>query len=115
MCILSLCTQAIFVNKALAYPNEVRQSGSSYIWRINNVDQGSTSSLATAINNCLGGSREIHILIGGTLNATLNVRAANVKLYCHGNTFTRNFSGTGITNTYDGFEVHDMIMRGGSN
>jgi hypothetical protein len=115
MWILSLFTQAIFMNDALAYPNEVRQSGSSYIWRINNVDQGSTSSLATAINNLLGASREIHILTGGSLTATLNMRATNVKLYCHGNTFTRNFSGTGITNTYNGFEVHDMILRGGSN
>lgn len=115
VCILVSFTQAIFMNDALAYPNEVRQSGNSYIWRINDVDQGSTSSLATAINNCMGGSREVHILTGGSLNATLNVRASNVKLYCHGNTFTRNFSGTGIVNTYNGFEIHDMILRGGSN
>ncbi|HYC87312.1 MAG TPA: RICIN domain-containing protein [Chryseosolibacter sp.] len=115
ICILSLCVQVMFHNDALAYPNEVRQSGSSYIWRINDVDQGSTSSLATAINNCMTGSREIHILTGGTLTSTLTVRASNVKLYCHGNTFTRNFSGTGVINTYNGFEIHDMILRGGSN
>jgi hypothetical protein len=114
ICILSLFTQALFVNQALAYPNEVRQSGSNYIWRINDVDQGTTSSLATAINNCMSGSRDIHILTGGTLTSTLTVRATNVKLFCHNNTFTRNFSGTGVINTYNGFEIHDMILRGGT-
>jgi hypothetical protein len=115
VCMLFLCTQAMFTYDAFAYPNEVRQSGSNYIWRINDVDQGTTSSLSTAINNCMGAGREVHVLAGGSLTGTLNIPGTNVRLYCHNNTFTRNFSGTGIQNVHNGFELYDLILRGGTN
>ena len=94
------------------YSNEVYSSGGTYYWRINGSTAGSSSSLSTAINNCLGSGREVHVTTGGTLNATLTVPGTNVRLYCHGNTLTCNFTGSGIINNgNDGFEIHDLILR----
>ncbi|WP_062122372.1 RICIN domain-containing protein [Geofilum rubicundum] len=87
----------IFINDALlAYTNEVRQSGNSYVWRINNVDQGTTTDLATAITNCIGtGNREVHILTGGTLSGTIFLRPG-LTFYGHNNTFTSGHGGNGF-------------------
>lgn len=116
MCILSLCIQAMFINGALAYPNEVRQSGNNYIWRINNVDQGSTSSLATAINNCIGtGNREVHILAGGTLSAQINLQPG-LTLYCHNVTFNKNHNGYGFHRDGSGpIGIYDMTLNNNTN
>lgn len=118
MCIsmLSLGLQTIFANKAQAYTNEVRQSGSSYIWRINDVDQGSTSSLATAINNCIGtGNREIHILSGGTLSEQINLQPG-LTMYCHNVTFNKNHTGYGFFRDGSGpIKIYDMTFNNNSN
>ncbi|MBN1306346.1 MAG: right-handed parallel beta-helix repeat-containing protein [Chitinispirillaceae bacterium] len=106
---------ALFMNDAYAYDNEVGKSGSTYYWKINGTQAGTSSSLTTAINSCMGSNREVHVVTGGSLNGTIVVPATNVKLYCHDNTFTRDFSGWGIKNRHDGFQVHDMILRGGTN
>lgn len=115
-CIIALCTQTVITNDALAYENEVRQSGSNYIWRVNNVDQGSTSSLATAINNCIGtGNREVHILAGGTLSAQINLQPG-LTLYCHNVTFTKNHSGYGFYRDGSGnIKIYDMILNNNTN
>src|SRR5690606_19743933 len=81
---------------ALAYTNEVYYSGGSYRWKINNVEQGSTSDLATAISNCIwGGSgvREVHLLTGGNLSSTISLQVG-LRLHGHGNSFTRSHGGT---------------------
>ncbi len=111
LCILSLCTQAAF-----AYPNEVRQSGSNYIWRINDVDQGTTSSLAAAINNCIGtGNREVHVLVGGTLSEQINLQPG-LTLYCHNVTFNKNHSGYGFFRDGAGpIKIYDMTLNNNSN
>jgi hypothetical protein len=89
----------IGINTAQAYSNEVYTSGGTYRWKINNVEQGSTTDLATAITNCIwqssGVGREIHVLVGGDLSSTLGL-PPDVKLFCHGNTYTRSHSGIGI-------------------
>lgn len=110
--ILLLSFGAIFMNDLMAYTNEVRQSGSSYVWRVNNVDQGTTTNLAVAIMNTMGANRDIDILVSGTLTQTINVSAAGVRLHCHGNTFTCNFTGSGIINNgNNGFEIYDLTLR----
>lgn len=113
---LSISMQMTFTGSALAYTNEVRQSGSNYIWRINNADQGSTTNLATAINNCIGtGNREVHILCGGTLSATINLQPGLI-LYCHNNTFNKNHSGTGFARDGGGpISIYDMILNNNAN
>jgi hypothetical protein len=79
-----------------AYPNEVRQSGDRYVWRINNVDMGSTTDLATAINNCIGtGNREVHILASGTLSRTIDLRPG-LTIYGHHNVLSSAHSGHGF-------------------
>ncbi|MBN1601332.1 MAG: hypothetical protein JW915_06970, partial [Chitinispirillaceae bacterium] len=113
--VLCLSFAALFLNGAYAYDNEVGKSGSTYYWKINGTQAGTSSSLSTAINSCMGSNREVHVLTGGSLTGTIVVPAANVKLYCHGNTLTRDFSGWGIKNRFDGFQVHDMILKGGTN
>lgn len=107
--LIALLLSAVIVH-AQTYPNEVWKSGSTYYWRINGTTAGSSSSLSTAINSCMGTGREVHVTTGGTLDATLNVPGSNVKLYGHGNTFTCSFTGTGISNSRDGFEIHDLTL-----
>lgn len=106
----------LFFTDALAYNNEVRQSGNNYIWRINNVDQGSTSDLATAINNCIGsGNREIHILVGGTLSSQINLQGGLV-MYFHNNTYTKNHSGYGFFRDGSGpIKMYDMTLNNNTN
>jgi hypothetical protein len=113
---LFLYIQAVFINEALAYPNEVRQSGSSYIWRVNDVDQGSTSSLAAAINNCIGtGNREVHVLVGGTLSEQINLQPG-LTLYCHNVTFNKNHTGYGFYRDGTGnIKIYDMILNNNTN
>ena len=102
--------------KVLAYTNEVRASGSNYIWRINNVDQGTTSSLATAINNCIGtGNREVHVISGGTLSSQINLQAG-LTLYCHNVTFNKTHTGYGFfRDGSGGIKIYDMILNNNSN
>ena len=116
VCFLSVCMQTILANDALAYTNEVRQSGSNYIWRINDVDQGSTSDLATAINNCIGtGNRVVHIITGGTLTSTINLQPG-LTLYCHNNTFNKNHTGYGFfRDGTGGIKIYDMTLNNNSN
>jgi len=88
---VTLCTQSVGT-----FPNEVRLSGNSFVWRINNVDMGTTHDLATAINNCIGtGNRVIHILTGGTLSSTINLRPG-LTIHGHNNIFNSGHSGTGF-------------------
>lgn len=107
-----ICFEVIFVNVAKAYDNEVWAEGNTYYWRINGAQAGSSANLSTAISSCIGANREVHILTSGTLTSTLTIRSANVKLYCHGNTLTCNFTGSGIINNgNDGLEIHDLTLR----
>lgn len=101
--------------KAL-YVNEVRASGSNYVWRVNNVDQGTTSSLATAINNAIGtGNREVHVLAGGTLSSQINLQPGLV-LRCHHVTFNKNHTGYGFYRDGSGnIKIYDMILNNNTN
>ena len=112
MGVLGMGIQAISANKALAYVNEVRASGSNYIWRINDVDQGNTSSLATAINNCIGtGNREVHILSGGTLSERINLQPG-LTLYCHNVTFNKNHTADAFFRDGSGpIRIYDMTLN----
>ena len=95
-----------------AYTNEVRSNGSGgFIWRINNVDQGSTSSLATAINNCIGtGNRDVHVIIGGTLGHQINLQPG-LNLYCHNVSFKKGHSGYGFyRDGSGGIKIYDMSL-----
>lgn len=99
-----------------AYTNEVRSNGSGgYIWRTDGVDRGTTSSLSTAIKNCMRPNTHVDILVGGNLTEPIVIPGVNVRLWCHNVTLYRNFSGNGITNTYSGFECRNLILRNGSN
>ena len=75
---------------ARAYDNEVYESEGNYYWKIDNVVQGSSAELFTAIDRCLwdstGAGREIHILTGGDLSATIGI-PGDVSLNGHSNTF----------------------------
>lgn len=116
LALLLLMFGSLFVQDALAYTNEVRQSGSTYIWRVNNVDQGSTSDLATAINNAIGsGNREVHILTGGTLSSTINLQAGLVLRF-HNNTLNKNHSGYGFLRDGSGpIEFYDLTLNNNAN
>lgn len=94
------------------YSNEVRKSGSNYVWRINNADQGTTSSLSTAINNAIGtGNREVHVLTGGTLSAQVNLKPG-LTLYCHNVTFTKSHGGYGFyRDGSGGIKIYDFILN----
>lgn len=98
------------------YVNEVRASGSNFVWRVNNVDQGTTSSLATAINNAIGtGNREVHVLVGGTLSAQINLQPGLI-LRCHNVTFNKNHSGYGFYRDGSGnIKIYDMILNNNTN
>ena len=98
------------------YTNEVRASGSNFIWRVNNVDQGTTSSLATAINNAIGtGNREVHVLNGGTLSAQVNLQPG-LTLYCHNVTFNKNHTGYGFfRDGTGGIKIYDMTLNNNTN
>ena len=85
-----LCMLALFgFSTAHAYENEVWESGGLYYWKINNVQQGSSADLSTAMTRCIwdsSGTRDIHVLTGGDLSATIGV-PPDVSLYGHTNTF----------------------------
>jgi fibronectin type 3 domain-containing protein len=102
-----------------AYSNEVYLSGSTYRWKISNVEVGSTADLATAITNCVwnstGTGREIHVLVGGTLASTIGL-PPDVKLMGHGNTFTISHGGYGIyCKGVNNITMQDMTLTGGTN
>lgn len=100
-----------FTANVAAYSNEVRASGSSFIWRVNGVDQGTTSSLSTAINNVIGnGNREVHILTGGTLGQQINLQPG-LTLYCHNVNFTKGHTGYGFfRDGSGGINIYDMSL-----
>jgi hypothetical protein len=75
--------------KVLAYSNEVRASGSSYIWRTGGVDRGSTSSLATAILQ-----RRLITALEPVVKRSMLYRAV---LYRHRSIFNRALPCTAIT------------------
>lgn len=106
-------------NSAQAYPNEVYTNSGTYRWKINNVEQGSTTDLATAIINCLwqstGVGREIHVLTGGSLSATIGI-PPDIKLFGHTNTFVNGHGGyvvwaKGVNN----LEFRDLTFVNASN
>jgi len=102
--------------KVLAYSNEVRSNGAgAFIWRTDGVDRGTVSSLSTAIKNCMRANTIVDILVGGNLTEPIVIPGVNVRLWCHNQTFYRSFSGNGLTNVHNGLEVHNMIIRDGSN
>lgn len=111
--ILLLTIGSVMMNDAYAYEHEVWQSGGRYYWKTFDVERGSSTDLAVAVEGAMGsGNRDIHIITSGTLYSTINVSAVGVRLHGHGNTFTCNFSGSGILNDgNDGFEVHDLTLR----
>ena len=78
------------VGTALAYDNEVWEEDGLYCWKVNDGQQGSSADLSSAITRCLsdstGPGREIHILTGGDLSATIGI-PSDVSLYGHTNTF----------------------------
>ena len=103
------------LNIAQAYPNEVYLTGGTYRWKINNVEIGSTPSLATAISNCIwnstGVGREIHVLVGGTLTSTIGL-PPDVKLFGHANTFTIAHPGIAVwCKGVNNIAVHDMTVN----
>ncbi|MBN2165449.1 MAG: RICIN domain-containing protein [Marinilabiliaceae bacterium] len=78
----------IFSNntQAQTYENEVRQSGTNYIWRVNGTDQGTTSDFGTAFFSAIGsGNRDVHILCNGTLNGLIKL-PDNLKIDFHNHT-----------------------------
>ncbi|MEJ6979482.1 right-handed parallel beta-helix repeat-containing protein [Pedobacter sp. P351] len=94
-----------------AYTNEVRASGNSYVWRINGVDQGSTSKLADAINNCIGtGNRDVHVITGGNLSAQINLQPG-LNLYFHNNILAKKHNGYGFFRDGGGpIGIFDMTL-----
>ncbi|MDA3879389.1 MAG: RICIN domain-containing protein [Prolixibacteraceae bacterium] len=111
--ILLLSFGAMYMNDAYAYEHEVWESGNTYYWKTFDVQRGSSSDLAVAVEGAMGsGNRDIHVITSGTLYSTINVSASGVRLWCHNNTFTCSFSGSGILNNgNDGFEIHDLTLR----
>ncbi|MBN2165460.1 MAG: RICIN domain-containing protein [Marinilabiliaceae bacterium] len=113
--VLFLLIGAIFANDLLAYTNEVRQSGDTYIWRINDVDQGSTTSFTEAVQNAVWSVppidyRELHILCSGTLTETIGL-PYGIKLYCHNNTFTIDHGGYGFYGKgVNEVQIHDVTL-----
>jgi parallel beta-helix repeat protein len=115
-CILVLSLMAIFMNDVKAYTHEVWQSGSLYYWKTFDVQRGSTTSLATAIQNAIEtGNREVHILCGGTLSAQINIQPG-LTLSCHNNTFNKNHSGYGFFLDGSGpYNIYDMTLNNNTN
>lgn len=107
---------AINAAAAAAFPNEVRQSGSNYIWRTDNVDRGTTPNLALAINNCIGtGNKEVHITNGGTLTEQINLQPG-LTLRCHNVTFNKTHGGYGFFRDGTGnIKIYDMILNNNTN
>ena len=106
----------LFTSAAWAYTNEVYYSGGSYRWKINNVEVGSTGDLATAINNCIAqtsGVRDIHLLTGGTLSATIGMNPG-LRLHGHGNNFARSHTGKGFHHEGAGdIQLYDINITSG--
>lgn len=111
--VLLLTVGSFFMNNVYAYEHEVWRSGDRYYWKTFDVERGSSTDMAVAIEGAMGsGNRDIHIISSGTIYSTIDVQAAGVRLLCHGNTITGNFSGSGILNNgHDGFEIHDLTLR----
>ena len=106
------------IDVAQAYPNEVYLGGDgTYRWKINGTEVGSTSNLATAIGNCISqtsGVREVHVLVGGDLSSTIELHPG-LRLYCHGNTFTRSHGGVGFHREGSGdIHIYDLNLISGS-
>lgn len=115
--ILLLAIGSVIANDAHAYEHEVWQSGGRYYWKTFDVERGSSTDMAVAIEGAMGsGNRDVHIITSGTIYSTVDVQAAGVRLHCHGHTITGNFSGSGILNNgHNGFEIHDLTLRNISN
>lgn len=111
--------QLVSTTKVLAYANEVRASGTSYIWRTGDVDRGTVSDLFTAINNTIwqstGTGREVHILAGGNLSATIGL-PPDVSVYFHNNTYTTTHTGIAVhARNVANVRVYDMRLNASSN
>ncbi|SKB55773.1 Por secretion system C-terminal sorting domain-containing protein [Alkalitalea saponilacus] len=121
-CFISVLLLGAFSNNDLqaSYPNEVRQEGDSYIWRIDGVDRGTTSSFTEALNNVIWSNvapvegREIHVLCSGALTSSISM-ANGQKWFFHGNTLTRSNNDTQMINArnVNNIEIHDLIVNGG--
>lgn len=99
-----------------AYEHEVWQSGNLYYWKTFDVTRGSSTDLSTAIQGALGtGQREVHILCGGTLSASISIPSWDTKIYAHNHTFVVNHGGYGVVNGWDRFELYDITLTGATN
>ena len=105
------------IDVAQAYQNEVYLGDGTYRWKINGTEAGSTADLATAIGNCISqtsGVREVHVLVGGDLSSTIELKPG-LRLYCHGNTFTRSHGGVGFHREGSGdIHIYDLNLISGS-
>lgn len=101
---------------AQAYDNEVFYRNGYYRWRVDGVEQGQSSDLATAINNGIaGGNRELHITTGGRLYSRINL-GGNLKLYFHWNTLEKAHSGDGFyRDGSGGIEFYNLFLNATSN
>jgi parallel beta-helix repeat protein len=100
------------VTFAQAYENEVFYRNGYYRWRVDGVEQGQTSDLATAVNNGIaGGGRDLHITTGGKLHSQIDL-AANLNLYCHNNTFEKTHTGYGFYRNGQGpIGIYEMTLN----
>lgn len=118
-CFLLLSSQGLFVTSSYAYSNEVRASGTRYTWRTGDIDRGTETDLASAVNKSIsqssGAGREIHILVGGNLSATV-VLPADVRVYFHDNTFTTTHTGVAVqARNVANVRVYDMKINASRN
>lgn len=99
------------VSVAQAYDNEVFYRNGYFRWRVDGVELGQSSDLATAINSGIaGGGRELHITTGGNLYSQINL-ASNLYIYCHNNSFTKGHSGYGFFRDGGGpIGIYDMTL-----
>ena len=97
------------------YENAVWREGDAYRWQTTDKAATATTNLAEAINNCLsqgGGDREVHVLTGGELSATIGI-PGDVKLFGHTNVFTIAHGGYSFHARYaSNFAIRDLKVVG---
>ncbi|KAF0093266.1 MAG: mannanase [Puniceicoccaceae bacterium 5H] len=94
--LLLLAFLALGASALHGYANEVFWRNGYYRWTNNNVEQGQSSDLATAINNAIGsGNRDLHILVGGSLHSQVDLQPG-LNIYGHNNTFDKTHGGYGF-------------------
>ena len=106
-----LCLFAWGATAAHAYDHEVFWRNGYYRWKTFNVERGQTSDLATAINNAIEtGNRDLHILVGGNLNAQINLQPG-LNIFGHNNTFQKTHGGYGFYRDGTGdLGIYDLTL-----